>query len=53
MAQRVFSGKLLGAMIERETVKAGNVVFKLPKQKDKRPDAMVCYPTYPSSPPLF
>ena len=27
MAQRVFYGKLLGTMVERETVKAGNVVI--------------------------
>ena len=40
-------------MDEHETAKAGNVVLRPPKQKDKRPDATVRYPTYPSPHPCF
>ena len=40
-------------MDERETIKAGNVEYRPPKQKDKRPDATVRYPTYPPPLPCF
>jgi hypothetical protein len=53
MAQRICSGKLWGTMDEREAIKAGNVEYRPPKQKDKRPDATVRYPTYPPPLPCF
>ena len=40
-------------MDEREAIKAGNVEYRPPKQKDKKPDATVRYPTYPPPLPCF